>query len=72
MSDNDTRPTRATMTVPEAGELLGLSRRSAYRAAAGGHIPVIRIGHRMLVPTAKVYDMLGWGPVPAPVRDPGA
>lgn len=49
----------ATMTVEEAGRLLGISRRSAYRAAAAGHLPIIRLGRRMLVPTAKLHNMLG-------------
>ncbi len=49
----------ATMTVEEAGALLGISRRSAYRAAAAGHIPTIRLGRRILVPTALLFRMLG-------------
>ena len=50
----------ATMTIPEAARLLGISRSAAYRAAARGEIPIIRIGRRLLVPTAKLYTMLGW------------
>jgi excisionase family DNA binding protein len=49
----------ATMTVEQAGKLLGISRRSAYRAAADGHIPTIRLGRRILVPTARLHRMLG-------------
>ncbi|MDP8931396.1 MAG: helix-turn-helix domain-containing protein [Actinomycetota bacterium] len=56
MTDLD-RP--ATITVEQAGALLGISRRSAYRAAASGHIPTIRLGRRILVPTAMLYRMLG-------------
>lgn len=48
-----------TMSVEQAGRLLGISRRSAYRAVAGGHLPVIRLGRRMLVPTHKLYALLG-------------
>ncbi|MDP8928237.1 MAG: helix-turn-helix domain-containing protein [Actinomycetota bacterium] len=44
----------ATMTVEEAGALLGISRRSAYRAAAAAHIPTIRLGRRILVVTARL------------------
>ncbi len=55
----------ATMTIPEAAELLGISRSAAYRAVARGEIPTIRIGRRLLVPTAKLYTMLGWLPDPA-------
>ncbi len=57
----------ATMTVEEAGELLGLSRSSAYRGAARGEIPTIRVGRRLLVPTAKLLAMLG---IDAPAVDP--
>jgi excisionase family DNA binding protein len=49
----------ATLTVEQAGHLLGISRRSAYRAAEAGHIPVIRLGRRILVPTALLERMLG-------------
>ncbi len=49
-----------TLTIPEAGRLLGISRSAAYRAAAKGEIPTLRIGRRLLVPTAKLFDMLGW------------
>ncbi len=55
----------ATMTIPEAAELLGISRSAAYRAVARGEIPTIRIGRRLLVPTAKLYQLLGWLPDPA-------
>jgi excisionase family DNA binding protein len=53
------RDQRATMTVEQAGKLLGISRRSAYRAVADGHIPTIRLGRRILVPTARLHRMLG-------------
>lgn len=54
----------ATITVEHAAEILGISRSSAYRAAARGEIPVIRIGRRLLVPTAKFLAMLGMtGPI---------
>lgn len=52
----------ATMTVEQAGALLGISRRSAYRAAAASHIPTIRLGRRILVPIPKLYRMLGIQP----------
>lgn len=54
-----------TITVEHAGELLGLSRSSAYRAATRGEIPTIRIGRRLLVPTAKLLAMLGVESAPA-------
>ncbi|MDP8932529.1 MAG: helix-turn-helix domain-containing protein [Actinomycetota bacterium] len=55
----------ATMTVEQAGQLLGISRRSAYRAAAAGDIPTIRLGRRILVPTARLYRLLSIDPASA-------
>ena len=52
----------ATISVQQAGELLGVSRRTAYRAADRGQIPVIRIGRRWFVPTARLLDLLGLTP----------
>lgn len=43
---------RLTMTVDEAARALGVGRNSAYEAARAGQIPAIRIGRRLLVPTA--------------------
>lgn len=48
-----------TVSVEEAGELLGISRRSAYRAAERGELPVVRVGRRILVPSAKLLALLG-------------
>lgn len=38
----DDLPGRATITVPQAGSLLGLSKSAAYRAAAAGELPGVR------------------------------
>jgi excisionase family DNA binding protein len=43
-------PTSATMSVPEAGRLLGVSRETAYKAVHAGQIPALRIGKRLVVP----------------------
>lgn len=48
-----------TITVPRAGNIAGISRRAAYAAAERGEIPVIRIGGRIVVPTAKFLALLG-------------
>ena len=50
--------TRLTITVPEAGELLGLSRNSAYAAAKAGQLPTIRIGKLLRVPLGALERML--------------
>lgn len=48
-----------TLTVTEAGELLGLSRSAAYRAADAGQIPTVRFGRRLRVPTGALAALLG-------------
>jgi len=47
-----------TLTVKRAGELLGLSRSAAYRAAATGELPTLAFG-RLVVPTFRLLEMLG-------------
>ncbi|MDP8929659.1 MAG: helix-turn-helix domain-containing protein [Actinomycetota bacterium] len=49
-----------TLTVEKAGQLLGVSRYAAYRAASTGEIPVLRLGRRLVVPTARLLAMPGW------------
>jgi len=56
-------PTSATLTVPEAADLLGIGRNLAYEIAkregvlAG--VPVIRVGRRLLIPHARLLAVLG-------------
>lgn len=52
---------RATLTVPEAGALLGIGRSGAYGAAARGDLPTIRVGRSVRVPVAPLLRMLGVG-----------
>lgn len=54
---NDSVPT--VISVDDASGLLGVSRRTAYRAAARGQIPTLRIGRRVFVPTRPLLEMLG-------------
>jgi len=51
-----------TISVELAGQLLGMSRPSAYAAVQRGDIPSIKIGRRRIVPTAKLLGMLGLAP----------
>ena len=62
-------PEPATMSIPAAAKLLGISRSAGYRAVASGQIPTIRIGRRLLVPTARLYQLLGWPLATAPDGD---
>lgn len=50
---------RPTVPVwPDAGRILGMSRQATYDAVTRGEIPSIRIGRRLLVPTAALRRML--------------
>ena len=43
-----------TLTVPAVGEVLGISRASAYELVRSKGFPSIRIGTRILVPKDKL------------------
>jgi hypothetical protein len=47
------------LSVPVAGLLLDLSRQGADEAVARGDLPAIRIGHKLVVPVAKLRRLLG-------------
>ena len=49
---------RRTLTVEEAGRLLGISRNTSYALARSGAIPTIRLGRRLLVPKVAFDRML--------------
>ena len=43
-----------TLTAPEVGEVLGISRASAYELVRSRGFPSIRIGTRIIVPKDKL------------------
>jgi excisionase family DNA binding protein len=47
-----------TISVPDAGRILGLARNGAYEAVKRGDIPVVRLGHKIRVPTALLKKMI--------------
>jgi excisionase family DNA binding protein len=49
---------RQTLSVEEAGRILGISRGAAYAYAKDGSLPTIRLGSRLLVPKAALDKML--------------
>ena len=53
------KPSSRVLSIEEAGKILSISRSSAYQAAASGELPVIRIGRKLLVPRARLMEMLG-------------
>jgi hypothetical protein len=50
---------RATCSIEEASRILQIARSTAYAAARDGSLPTLRLSHRLLVPTAKLLEMLG-------------
>jgi hypothetical protein len=57
------------VTVEVAGQLLGMTRATAYRAAARGDIPTITLNGGLRVPVAALYALLLL-PVPGPAGRP--
>jgi excisionase family DNA binding protein len=55
---NDWRD-RTTVSVEEAGKVLGLGRSAAYRCVNSGEIPSIKLGGKFLVPTTRLRLLLG-------------
>ncbi len=57
---------RPTLPVwPDTGQILGLSRQGTYDAVTRGDIPSIRVGRRLLVPTAALRRLLQLDATPA-------
>jgi len=68
VADNDEQGSQvvcvsATLTVPQAAQLLGIGRNLAYEIAARdgeiAGVPVIRVGRRLLIPLARLLKVLG-------------
>ena len=53
----DQLASRATITIEQTAQLLGLGRTAAYDAARRGELPTRRLGRRLLVP---VPALLAW------------
>lgn len=49
---------RLTLTVQEAGRMLGISRATAYQLANEGKLPAIRLGRRLLISKAGLERMV--------------
>lgn len=50
---------RATITIEQAAQVLGLGRTAAYDAARRGELPTRRLGRRLLVPVPALLTWLG-------------
>ena len=51
----------ATLTVAQAAEVIGIGRSSVYEAVRTEEIPSIRIGARIKIPTARLFEYLATG-----------
>lgn len=51
--------TEPTIDVPRAAAIVGISRRHAYAAVERGELPSIRIGGRIVIPTARFLREIG-------------
>lgn len=49
---------RLTITVEEAGRMLGISRGLAYQMARENKLPTIRFGRRLVVPKWAIQHLL--------------
>ena len=49
---------KLTITVEQAGEILGISRALAYQMVHTGKLPALRFGKRFVVPRKAVENML--------------
>jgi excisionase family DNA binding protein len=61
----DDTPEVATMSVSAASAVVGISPAAFYRAIHKGELPSIRVGRRLLVPIAKLYELLGLETTPS-------
>jgi len=50
--------TRQTISVRDAGKVLGLGANAAYRAVKAGDIPSIKLGGKIVVPLPALEKML--------------
>lgn len=58
MARKNSKHQRATLTVEEAAELIGIGRATAYAAVRNGELPSVKFGKRILVPRVALQGML--------------
>jgi len=49
---------RPTLTVAETARVLGVGKNTAYEAIKRNELPSLKIGGRVLVPTARLFALL--------------
>lgn len=49
---------KITFNIQEAAEIMGISKSLAYRLASNGEIPCMKLGNRILIPKARLYEFI--------------
>ena len=62
---------RPTVSIVTGGAAFGLGRDGAYKAAAAGDLPVLRLGSELRIISAKALELLGLVPIAEPVPPSG-
>jgi hypothetical protein len=50
---------RPTISIPEAGRLIGLGLNKSYQAARSGDLPTLNFAGKRVVPTGPLRQLLG-------------
>jgi len=53
---------RRSVTVPEAAQALGIGKTLAYELVRTGRIPALRLGHRWVIPSHVIDELLAAAP----------
>ena len=61
---------RPTLSIAQTAELLGISRWLVQQAVRDGSLPSLRLGRRVLIPTARLQAWIAGGAAAPP--DPAA
>ena len=59
MAKNESSVTRKTYSVKETATVLGMTADAVYNAIHRGDVPHVRIGGKILIPRARLDQMLG-------------
>lgn len=59
MAKDKNNVSRATYSVKEAATVLGMTADAVYNAVHRGDVPSFRVGRKILIPKARLDEMLG-------------
>lgn len=59
MAKNESSVTKKTYSVKEAATVLGMTADAVYNAVHRGDVPSFRVGGKILIPKARLDEMLG-------------